>query len=164
MKKTLSIAILLIVASAMLFAATDINANDLKARVFKRDLVIDDNATILASASKSITIASLPEAIEYDGVTYTSSVKLSGAGNTSARAVRLTVTAGETVTLLASSSAASSARSLVITDEAGTEYGSLAAPAGNDPVAASTYTFTADGTYYLYSKSGGVNIYRLTVN
>lgn len=164
MKKILSIVIISILAVSMLSAATDINANDLKARVFKRDLVIDDNAAILASASKSITVASLAEAVEYDGVTYNAAVKLSGAGNTSARAVKLTVKAGETVTLLASSSAAASARSLVIADEAGNEYGSLAAPAGDDPVEAATYTFDSDGTYYLYSKSGGVNIYRLTVN
>ena len=163
MKKLLSVLIVLLFISSFVFAEVNINANDLKTRVFKRDLEIDANTVILANASKSITVASLSAPVVFNGVEYKNAIKLSGAGSTTYRAIKLVATAGESVTLLASSSAAASARSLLIIDEQGTEVGSLEAQAGNDPVKESSFTFTTDGTYYLYSKSGGINVYQLTV-
>ena len=163
MKKTL-ITLLLIICSVSLFAAFDVNANDMRARNIKSpysfpDIPVKINATV----AKAVTVEATPEARSADGETYTMWIKLNGTGTKEQRSVYFEANKGEVITVTASSSAAASDRTLNVVAEDGTVIGTIAALKGDADATAGYVTIPSDGAYYLISKSGGINIYRITL-
>ena len=90
-------------------------------------------------------------------------IKLNGTGNKDQRSVRFAAAKGEVITVTASSSAASSDRTLNVVSEDGAIVGTIVALKGDLDATAGSVTIPEDGVYYLISKSGGINIYRMTL-
>lgn len=161
MKKTL-LTLILLICSLSLFAAFDISANDMRARNIRSSYKFPEtDVTIMATASKAVTVEAAPEAKSADGETYTMWIKLNGTGNQDQRSVRFAAAKGEVITVTASSSAASSDRTLNVVSEDGAIVGTIAALKGDLDATAGSVTIPEDGVYYLISKSGGINIYRM---
>ena len=161
MKKTL-LTLLLIICSVSLFASFDINANDMRARNVKSAYTFPESGVrINATVAKAVTVEATPKAKSADGETYTMWIKLNGTGNKDQRSVCFEALKGEVITVTASSSAAASDRVLNVVAEDGTVVGTIAALKGDADATAGSVTIPEDGTYYLISKSGGINIYRM---
>jgi hypothetical protein len=111
--------------------------------------------------------------------TFTTRIQLNGTGKpqNGYRAVAVKLKAGQTLSVYAASANSSSNRTLVIgtlneknkavalteTDVPAEQYDN---PNSSDKkllVGVATYTATEDGTYYIYSKSSGINLYAINV-
>ena len=123
---------------------------------------IVNNLLIAANATSAVTVDGSSKTV--DGISFTSRLKLGGAGTTESRHVSFMVTGSCNITAYLISSSSSADRTLNIA--AGTfdnVVGSMSAPG----TAVNKQSFDYSGnatTFYLYSSSGGVNIYgiRLT--
>ena len=88
-----------------------------------------------------------------NGMEFTQSVKLRGAGSSKYRSLKLTVDEGGTLTVWALSSLADQERRLVLYNTKGDEVATAMAPAKADgSLSAMTFTMPEKGTYYLSSK------------
>ena len=123
---------------------------------------IVNNLLIAAGANAAVTVDGSSKTV--DGISFTSRLKLGGAGTTESRHVSFMVTGSCNITAYLISSSSSADRTLNIA--AGTfdnVVGSMSAP--GTAVNKQSFDYSGDATtFYLYSSSGGVNIYgiRLT--
>ena len=123
---------------------------------------IVNNLLIAANATSAVTVDASSKTV--DGISFTSRLKLGGAGTTESRHVSFMVTGSCNITAYLISSSSSADRTLNIA--AGTfnnVVGSMSAP--GTAVNKQSFDYSGDATtFYLYSSSGGVNIYgiRLT--
>ena len=111
---------------------------------------------ITASSDKTVIIEDNSKG------SFTKRMKMGGAGSTTERSISFTTTDAATVKLVAMSSSGSSDRVVVIADAEGNTVEELALDASSDTVTLQTSLEKA-GTYYIYSKESGINIYGLTV-
>ena len=123
---------------------------------------IVNNLLIAANATSAVTVDGSSKTV--DGISFSSRLKLGGAGTTESRHVSFMVTGPCNITAYLISSSSSADRTLNIA--AGTfdnVVGSMSAP--GTAVNKQSFDYSGDATtFYLYSSSGGVNIYgiRLT--
>jgi len=116
-----------------------------------------DSFTVLATSGKTSKISSAT--VTYDGTKYTKALVFGGAADSvkpTYRAVKFTLNAGETITVVASASTKTlnlSNGSKVVTTQTVKSSGS-----------ALTYTASSSGTYYIYSASGTIKIYDLAIS
>lgn len=112
--------------------------------------------TIMASSDKKVIV----EDNKKDS--YTKRMKMGGTGSTTERSVSFTTTDAASVALYVMSSSGSADRVVVIADAEGNVVEELALAAGKSVVTLKAALSEA-GTYYIYSKESGINIYALTV-
>lgn len=111
---------------------------------------------ILATSSKTVKIDSVAVTAD-DGTEFTKAVNLGGSGKTTYRAIQFTLPVSATLNVYALSGG-DAARTLNVTDADGNVITTIEAAAKGDYVSAANVTLDA-GTYLIYSKSGGINVY-----
>ena len=163
MKKTILVIMTLILLSSALYAAVFISANDLEEEKLTETKEID-GFTFIATPDKHMTIEYLSDGRESeDGEVFNGRIKLEGSGKISQRAISFQGKKGEVLTVYLNSSSKTEARTLVIADSTGAQIGALTAPVDGSRVGIQSFEIPSDGTYYIWSKKSGINIYMLIV-
>ena len=163
MKKTILVIMTLILLSSALYAAVFISANDLEEEKLTETKEID-GFTFIATPDKHMTIEYLSDGRESeDGEVFNGRIKLEGSGKSSQRAIKFEALKGEVLKVYLNSSSKTEARTLVIADMAGAQVGAITAPVDGGEVGIGTFEIPSDGTFYLWSKKSGINIYMLIV-
>jgi hypothetical protein len=141
-----------------------INANDLEKGEITAAKTAEDNFVLTGTADKNITVDGCPTHTADDGEAFTQRIKLNGSGAADFRSVSFPAKTGEKVTVYGNSGSKTDARVLVVMGAAGavTELAMDPDPTGAKPTIA-TFTAPADGTYTIFSKKSGVNIYQIKV-
>lgn len=129
---------------------------------------VESNRTIngLTIAAKSgYTVVVDANNKSCDGKNFTHRLKLGGAGSADARYLSFAVTGACSIDIYAISSSGSADRSLTVRSGSfsGSEVGTAAAPGAAVTKTTINYSGSA-ATLYVYSPSGGVNIYDICVN
>lgn len=114
---------------------------------------------IKATSDKYVTIDSSNATV--DGISYTTRLRLEGAGNPSYRSIELNIDNAATIKVVALSNSTSNDRPLVLLDSIGKTIASYVSPKQQAEVL--TYEVDTGGTYYIASGTGGINIYSITV-
>ncbi len=118
-----------------------------------------DNLGLIATSSKTMSVKSNSQTL--DGTTYTYCLALEGTGTTSYRAVKVPVNGASTIKVTLMSSG-SSARSLVVADQSGTQLTTLTAATS---LQLQSYNYTGNSGYiYLYSSGSGINLFKIQVD
>lgn len=137
-----------------------LNANDAATGKIKSSTVVD-GLKIVATSKKTVTVDK--SAKDYKNISFTKRIKLSGAGNESARAISFK-TAGESkVKIYATSSDTDTSRLIKIIDKDGNDVTSTAKIPGSSLKSVS-FRLDEAGEYYIVSEDGGVNIYYVEVS
>ncbi len=163
--KAMGCLILCVVLGAPLFAAGYISSNDLDPGTLSSSATYDDGFVIKATNEKKVSIEAVAEGRKAaDGEVFNTRIKLGGSGSKDFRSVSFPAARGEKAVVYLNSSSKSDARILVVADAQGTVVASLTAPPDADGTAGiATCLLPAAGTYTVYSKSGGINIYQIIV-
>ena len=125
---------------------------------------LNDDFSVLANASSPVIIDGNSKSL--DGVSHTKRIKLGGAGDTTKRSVKFAPDGAATIKIAMMSSSSGEANIWAVILE-GSESGNLQewTDVDGDSLGSFEYNYTGTGeTLYLYSKSGGLNIYAIYVN
>ncbi|MFA6689728.1 MAG: hypothetical protein WCR05_10930 [Sphaerochaetaceae bacterium] len=163
MKKLICAVLLGLGVIVPVLAGGFVSANDLSAEklVSNKDI---DGFVFKATGEKGITIETIDEVREAeDGEIFNARVKLNGSGNTSYRSVQFSAKKGETLTVYLNSSSKSDARVLIVAKADGTVVQSLTAPPDTGEAGIANCVLPDNGTYSIYSKSSGINLYQIIV-
>ena len=150
---------------AFSFAEGYINANDLEKGTITETKQEEDGFVLIATAEKSMDVGKI-EAKTVGDETFTQRISTKGSGSVKnpERIITFPAKAGETVTIICNNSG-SGQRSLYLAN-VDTKKDVKAISAGSykegGPTVDST-KITADGTYGVYSKGGGVYIYKIEI-
>lgn len=146
--------------AAPLAAEATLNANDLTVGTLSAPSTYEGFA-LLARADKTVVVEAVDEGrTAADGEVFNARIKLGGAGGPKFRAVKFT-TPGGLLVVYCNSSSKTDARGLRVADEAGAVVADLVAPV--DGAAGRVECPLPAGTFLVYSTSGGVNLYQVTV-
>ena len=163
MKKAVVLFTIMALVVSGAFATAFISVNDLEP-----EKVVDtkeyEGVVFIATPDKHMTIESLDDGREAeDGEVFNGRIKLEGSGKSSQRAIKFDAVKGEVLKVYLNSSSKTEARTLVIADMAGSQIGAITAPVDGGEVGIGTFEIPSDGTFYLWSKKSGINIYMLIV-
>ena len=163
MKKAVIILLVAFFALSAVFASAYISVNDLEAEKVTETKDFD-GVVLIATPDKHMTIEMLDDGREAeDGEVFNGRIKLEGSGKISQRAISFQGKKGEVLTVYLNSSSKTEARTLVIADSTGAQIGALTAPVDGSSVGIQSFEIPSDGTYYIWSKKSGINIYMLIV-
>lgn len=159
-KTLVTLVALMTALAAPLVAETTLNANDLPVGTLTAPTAFE-GFELLARADKSVVVEAVDEGrTATDGEVFNARIKLGGAGGPEFRAVRFTTAAAQLVVYCNSSSKAD-ARTIRVADQEGTVVADLVAP--TDGVPGLVTCDLPGGTYLVYSTSGGVNLYQVSL-
>ena len=162
MKKAIFATALFSLLSFGAIAEGYVNANDLDQGTLSSAKSLEDGFKILATAEKAVNIDKAGDGKQNaDGEKFNQRINLKGAGNTNQRSVSFPVKAGETIVIDCETSSKTDTRTLLVVDQDGNSVLSIAAAPGE--VARGKVKASKAGTYYAYSKSGGMYIYQIDV-
>lgn len=150
---------------AFAFAEGYLSANDLEKGEITSVKNEEDGFVLNASAEKNITVDKCPVHTASDGESYTQRIKLNGSGSATARSISFPAKKGETIVVRGNSGSKTEARPLLIVNDAGetlTQINMEADPSGA-PLTEGKFKVPADGTYTVYSKKSGINLYYIGV-
>ncbi len=119
--------------------------------------------TVLATATETVAIDASSKTV--NGVSYANRLKLSGTGSAEARSVKFTITGANTFSMFAMASNSSSTRSVgvaTLDESTGTFTDVQTFTVPGSSLQEYSVELTA-GTYYVYSKDGGLNIQYATL-
>ena len=163
MKKAVIILLVTFFALSTVFASAYISVNDLEAEKVTETKDYD-GVVLIATPDKHMTIEMLDDGREAeDGEVFNGRIKLEGSGKSSQRAIKFDAVKGEVLKVYLNSSSKTEARTLVIADSTGAQIGALTAPVDGSRVGIQIFEIPSDGTYYIWSKKSGINIYMLIV-
>lgn len=163
MKKAVTLLLLVLLSVSFAFASVYISVNDLDAEKVTETKEYD-GVFLIATPDKHMTIEMLDDGREAeDGEVFNGRIKLEGSGKSSQRAIKFEALKGEVLKVYLNSSSKTEARTLVIADMAGAQVGAITAPVDGGEVGIGTFEIPNDGTFYLWSKKSGINIYMLIV-
>ena len=163
MKKAVIILLVAFFALSTVFASAYISVNDLEAEKVTETKDFD-GVVLIATPDKHMTIEMLDDGREAeDGEVFNGRIKLEGSGKSSQRAIKFDAVKGEVLKVYLNSSSKTEARTLVIADSSGAQIGALTAPVDGSSVGIQSFEIPSDGTYYIWSKKSGINIYMLIV-
>ena len=163
MKKAVIILLVAFFALSTVFSTAFISVNDLEAEKVTETKDYD-GVILIATPDKYMTIEMLDDGREAgDGEVFNGRIKLEGSGKSSQRAIKFEALKGEVLKVYLNSSSKTEARTLVIADMAGAQVGAIIAPVDGEEVGIGTFEIPSDGTFYLWSKKSGINIYMLIV-
>lgn len=160
MKRFVSL-LCLLACSAALSAGAYLNVNDLDPVKIASNKSYDD-VRVLATAEKAVTVEAIPVSREAaDGEVFNARLKLGGSGNATYRALSFHGKKGETLVVYLNSSSKTDARQLALVNAATkAEVMVFTAPPDDEAHAGkASCAIPADGTYLLYSKGSGINLY-----
>ncbi|MCI7606613.1 MAG: hypothetical protein MSS69_07650 [Spirochaetales bacterium] len=163
MKKAVTLLLLVLLSVSFAFASVYISVNDLDAEKVTETKDYD-GVFLIATPDKHMTIEMLDDGREAeDGEVFNGRIKLEGSGKINQRAISFDAKKGEVLKVYLNSSSKTEARTLVLADASGNQIGALTAPVDGSSVGIETFEIPQDGTYYLWSKKSGINIYMLIV-
>lgn len=163
MKKAVIILLVAFFALSTVFSTAFISVNDLEAEKVTETKDYD-GVILIATPDKYMTIEMLDDGREAgDGEVFNGRIKLEGSGKSSQRAIKFEALKGEVLKVYLNSSSKTEARTLVIADSTGAQIGALTAPVDGSRVGIQSFEIPSDGTYYIWSKKSGINIYMLIV-
>ena len=163
MKKAVIILLVAFFALSTVFSTAFISVNDLEAEKVTETKDYD-GVVLIATPDKHMTIEMLDDGREAeDGEVFNGRIKLEGSGKSSQRAIKFEALKGEVLKVYLNSSSKTEARTLVIADMAGAQVGAITSPVDGGEVGIGTFEIPSDGTFYLWSKKSGINIYMLIV-
>ena len=163
MKKAVIILLVAFFALSTVFSTAFISVNDLEAEKVTETKDYD-GVILIATPDKYMTIEMVDDGREAgDGEVFNGRIKLEGSGKSSQRAIKFEALKGEVLKVYLNSSSKTEARTLVIADMAGAQVGAITSPVDGGEVGIGTFEIPSDGTFYLWSKKSGINIYMLIV-
>ncbi|MBQ6057344.1 MAG: hypothetical protein IKS30_06710 [Treponema sp.] len=167
MKKLVTFLASCLMLGTFAFAEGYICANDLEAGEITEETKEEDGFVLNANAEKNITIENKPVHKSPDGEDYTVAIKLNGSGKPDYRSISFPAKKGETIIVHGNSGSKTDTRPLVVIGPDGKTVKEL--PMGPDGQAGTVATegkvkAPADGTYTVFSKKSGINIYKITVS
>ncbi len=161
MKRFSMLLLIACVLVAPLCAEAFLSANDLAPEKITTNKTID-GVTIKATADKAVNVEGIDQVrTTADGDVFNSRIKLNGSGSKDLRCLSFPAKKGETLTVYCNSSSKTDARTLVVANADGTSIASLTAEPDSGVAAVASCTIPADGTYVVYSKASGINLYQI---
>lgn len=165
MKRLFFCVITLSLGFSIVNAQTAFSANDLDPANLTETKIWGD-FKIVAKPDKNVTIEALevPRESE-DGEVFNNRIKLNGAGTIEYRSVFFKTAKATEITIYCNSSSKTDSRVLVLYDTgSGKQLAEFNAPPDSGTKAGIVKaTIPSDGTYIIYSKSGGINIYQIVI-
>ena len=163
MKKAVIILLVAFFALSTVFSTAYISVNDLDAEKVTETKDYD-GVVFVATPDKHMTIEMLDDGREAeDGEVFNGRIKLEGSGKSTQRAIKFDAVKGEVLKVYLNSSSKTEARTLVVADSTGAQIGAITAPADGGEVGRGTFEIPSDGSFFLWSKKSGINIYMIIV-
>lgn len=156
--KKFALFFIVLISVFSLSAEAFLSVNDLEsAKIVER--VEFDGVFIVGAEGKHVTVEEADAKEAPDGEVFNLRIKLEGSGSAKHRHIELNAKKGETLKVYLISSGEDVRSLAVVNKDTGAEIGVLDAPGKNDPIGIASIEIPADGTYLLYSKNKGINIY-----
>ena len=163
MKKAVIILLVAFFALPTVFSTAYISVNDLDAEKVTETKDYD-GVVFVATPDKHMTIEMLDDGREAeDGEVFNGRIKLEGSGKSTQRAIKFDAVKGEVLKVYLNSSSKTEARTLVVADSTGAQIGAITAPVDGGEVGIGTFEIPSDGSFFLWSKKSGINIYMIIV-
>ena len=163
MKKAVIILLVAFFALSTVFSTAYISVNDLDAEKVTETKDFD-GVVFVATPDKHMTIEMLDDGREAeDGEVFNGRIKLEGSGKSTQRAIKFVAVKGEVLKIYLNSSSKTEARTLVVADSTGAQIGAITAPVDGGEVGIGTFEIPSDGSFFLWSKKSGINIYMIIV-
>ena len=163
MKKAVLILLVAFFALSTVFSTAYISVNDLDAEKVTETKDFD-GVVFIATPDKHMTIEMLDDGREAeDGEVFNGRIKLEGSGKSTQRAIKFDAVKGEVLKVYLNSSSKTEARTLVVADSTGAQIGAITAPVDGGEVGIGTFEIPSDGSFFLWSKKSGINIYMIIV-
>ena len=163
MKKAVLILLVAFFALSTVFSTAYISVNDLDAEKVTETKDFD-GVVFVATPDKHMTIEMLDDGREAeDGEVFNGRIKLEGSGKSTQRAIKFDAVKGEVLKVYLNSSSKTEARTLVVADSTGAQIGAITAPVDGGEVGIGTFEIPSDGSFFLWSKKSGINIYMIIV-
>ena len=163
MKKAVIILLAAFFALSTVFSTAYISVNDLDAEKVTETKDFD-GVVFVATPDKHMTIEMLDDGREAeDGEVFNGRIKLEGSGKSTQRAIKFDAVKGEVLKVYLNSSSKTEARTLVVADSTGAQIGAITAPVDGGEVGIGTFEIPSDGSFFLWSKKSGINIYMIIV-
>lgn len=163
MKKAVIILLVAFFALSTVFSTAYISVNDLDAEKVTETKDFD-GVVFIATPDKHMTIEMLDDGREAeDGEVFNGRIKLEGSGKSTQRAIKFDAVKGEVLKVYLNSSSKTEARTLVVADSTGAQIGAITAPVDGGEVGIGTFEIPSDGSFFLWSKKSGINIYMIIV-
>ena len=163
MKKAVIILLVALFALSTVFSTAYISVNDLDAEKVTETKDFD-GIVFVATPDKHMTIEMLDDGREAeDGEVFNGRIKLEGSGKSTQRAIKFDAVKGEVLKVYLNSSSKTEARTLVVADSTGAQIGAITAPVDGGEVGIGTFEIPSDGSFFLWSKKSGINIYMIIV-
>ena len=163
MKKAVIILLVAFFALSTVFSTAYISVNDLDAEKVTETKDFD-GVVFVATPDKHMTIEMLDDGREAeDGEVFNGRIKLEGSGKSTQRAIKFDAVKGEVLKVYLNSSSKTEARTLVVADSTGAQIGAITAPVDGGEVGIGTFEIPSDGSFFLWSKKSGINIYMIIV-
>ena len=166
MKKLVGIISACLMLCTAAFAEGYFSAEDMEKGTITEDKAVEDGFVLHATSEKYMNIAKKPMHKASNGEEFSMALQLQGSGNATFRSVSFPAKAGETITVWGNSTSKSDMRPIVVAGPDGKVIkelpmdidGEAGTPASDGSVKA-----PVDGTYTIYSKKSGINIYKINV-
>ncbi|MDY4611186.1 MAG: hypothetical protein SPD11_11305 [Sphaerochaetaceae bacterium] len=163
MKKFMCALLIGLSLAVPVFAGGFLSANDLAADKLATSKTFD-GFTVKATADKGVTIETVDEVREAeDGEIFNVRIKLNGSGKADYRSVQFDGKQGETLTVYLNSGSKTDARVLIVAKADGSVVSNLTAPPDSGVAGIASCKLPTTGTYVMYSKSSGINLYQIIV-
>ena len=163
-KSVLVLSLVLVCSMSAVFAEQFISVNDLEAMAVTAKTEYD-GFIFNAIDGKAINIEMIdqPRTAE-DGEIFNGRIKLNGSGNLEYRSIHFSVKAKAKLTVYLNSSSKTDARILALVSTDGTEIATMTAPPDTGTVAGiAVVEIPAPGSYAIFSKGSGINIYQIII-
>ena len=166
MKKLVTFLSACLMLGTFAFAEGYFSAEDLEKGTITADTAVEDGFVLHANEEKYMNIAKKPMHKAPNGDEFNMALQLQGAGKLEYRSVSFPAKAGEIITVWGNSTSKTDMRPLVVVGPDGKTVkelpmdidGEAGTPASDGSVKA-----PVDGTYTVYSKKSGINIYKINV-
>lgn len=148
------------------FAEGYFSAEDQESITITEDLELEDGFVLHATAEKWMNFSKKPVHKTESGEEFNKALQLQGSGNLKVRSVSFPAKAGETITIYGNSTSKTDVRAIVVCGPDGKPFAEL--PMDIDGQAGTIASegkvvAPADGTYTIYSKKSGINVYYIGV-
>lgn len=166
MKKLVGIISACLMLCTAAFAEGYFSAEDMEKGTITEDKAVEDGFVLHATSEKYMNIAKKPMHKASNGEEFNMALQLQGSGKPEYRSVSFPAKAGETITVWGNSTSKTDMRSIVVAGPDGKVVKELPMDVdGQDGTPASDGSVKApvDGTYTIYSKKSGINIYKINV-
>ncbi len=166
MKKLVGFLTACLMLSTVAFAEGYFSAEDLEKGTITEDQALEDGFVLHANSEKYMNISKKPMHKAANGEEFNMALQLQGSGNATARSVSFPAKAGETITVWGNSTSKTDMRQIVVVGPDGKTVKELPMDIDGEagtPASEGSVKVSVDGTYTVFSKKSGINIYKINV-